>query len=167
MSIRLRDFPTKPERIGYMQSVLALFRDLHGDDKWAQPIIDHTEILDADVGKVTFDIILTRRHLNGRGFLHGGCLATLIDFYTSLAVISVDPIGLSGVSTDLGVSFIGAAKEGDRLRCVAEVTHHGNKLVFTSATVYVVEAGGEVGRVVGTGRHTKFRIGVTTAKPKL
>ncbi|XP_017488640.1 PREDICTED: acyl-coenzyme A thioesterase 13-like [Rhagoletis zephyria] len=50
-------------------------------------------------------------HLNRGGFLHGGFTATIVDMVTTYALMS-QPCQ-PGVSVDLHVTYLKAAKEGD------------------------------------------------------
>src|SRR5215213_7313872 len=61
-----------------------------------------------------------RRHLNGGGFLHGGCVMTFADF--SLFVIAREHLqGVMSVTATFNGEFVGTAHEGDLVECTGEV----------------------------------------------
>lgn len=70
-----------------------------------------------------------RRHLNGGGFLHGGCVMTFADF--CLFVIARDAIADSrSVTATFSGEFVGTAHEGDLVECTGEVVKAGRSMVF-------------------------------------
>lgn len=78
-----------------------------------------------------------------------------------MALLTLDPLR-AGVSIDLNVTFVAAAKVGEKVRIVGTVLKSGKRLGFTEVTLYKAKegaSGGEGGedgmQVVATGRHTK------------
>jgi acyl-coenzyme A thioesterase PaaI-like protein len=70
-----------------------------------------------------------RKHLNGGGFLHGGCVMTFADF--SLFVIGREAIvGSPTVTATFNGEFVGTAHEGDLVECTGEVVKAGRSMVF-------------------------------------
>lgn len=75
-----------------------------------------------------------RKHLNGGGFLHGGCLMTFADF--SLFVIARDAIeGSKTVTATFNGEFVGAAYEGALVECRGEVVKAGRSMVFVRGMI--------------------------------
>ena len=70
-----------------------------------------------------------RKHLNGGGFLHGGCVMTFADF--SIFVIARDDIQNGNtVTATFNGEFVGTAHEGDLVECRGEVVKAGRSMVF-------------------------------------
>lgn len=75
-----------------------------------------------------------RKHLNGGGFLHGGCVMTFADF--SLFVIARDAIqGSSTVTATFNCELVGTAFEGDLVECRGEVVKPGRSMVFVRGLI--------------------------------
>lgn len=91
-------------------------------------------------------------HLNGGQTLHGGCIATLIDVLTSIALRKHHREGRSGVTASLTVECVNAAFEHDELVIVATVHKVGKNLAFTSAHLRRERDDA----TIATGAHVKF-----------
>lgn len=75
-----------------------------------------------------------RRHLNGAGFMHGGCLMTFAD--SALFTIARDALaGSHGVTMNLSGDFLDAAREGQLLEARGEVTRAGGKTIYVRGIV--------------------------------
>jgi len=69
------------------------------------------------------------RHMNGGGFMHGGCLLTFADL--ALFGIATDELGTDqAVTMNLSGDFLGAVKEGALVEARGEVTRGGGKTIF-------------------------------------
>ena len=74
------------------------------------------------------------RHMNGGGFMHGGCLMTFADF--ALFVIATDELaGDHGVTLNLAGDFLGAVAVGAWVEARGEVTRGGGKTIFVRGLV--------------------------------
>jgi uncharacterized protein (TIGR00369 family) len=74
------------------------------------------------------------RHMNGAGFMHGGCLLTFADF--ALFAIATDELaGANGVTMNLSGDFLGAAGSGALMEARGEVTRGGGKTIFVRGLV--------------------------------
>ncbi len=74
------------------------------------------------------------RHMNGAGFLHGGCLMTFADF--SLFAIATDELGSdNAVTMNLSSDFLGAAGPGALMEARGEVTRGGGKTIFVRGVI--------------------------------
>lgn len=92
--------------------------------------------------------------------VHGGLIASLTDTLGSLAVASKGHF-MTGVSTDIGVSFVKAAgSTGDILNAQASVTGLGKSLAYTR-----IEFTNFQGQLVAFGHHTKY-VGKSHNHPK-
>jgi uncharacterized protein (TIGR00369 family) len=70
-----------------------------------------------------------KKHMNGGGFMHGGCLMTFADF--ALFAIGSDALeGTGSVTASLNGEFLDACQEGDLVECTGEITRAGRSLVF-------------------------------------
>lgn len=75
-----------------------------------------------------------RKHLNGGGFLHGGCVMTFADF--SLFVIARKEIeGFPTVTATFNGELVGTAHEGDLVECTGEVVKNGRSMVFVRGLI--------------------------------
>lgn len=75
-----------------------------------------------------------RRHMNGAGFMHGGCLMTFAD--SALFTIARDAMeGAHGVTMNLSGDFLDAAREGQFIEARGEVTRAGGKTIYVRGIV--------------------------------
>ncbi|CAG8510335.1 6988_t:CDS:2 [Dentiscutata erythropus] len=102
-------------------------------------------ITNATDGKVSAEILIQAHHMNRLKTAHGGMIASLVDVCGSLAVASKG-MHLTGVSTDINVSYIGSVGKGDTLLVL------GKTLAFTVVEMHNKNDG----KLVAQGRHTKF-----------
>jgi uncharacterized protein (TIGR00369 family) len=80
-----------------------------------------------------------RRHMNGGGFMHGGCLMTFADF--ALFVIAHEVLkGSWAVTATFNAEFLGSVQEGALLEGAGEVVKAGRSLVFVRGLVVSGEA---------------------------
>ncbi|CAG8437296.1 3435_t:CDS:2 [Ambispora gerdemannii] len=108
-------------------------------------------VTSATESKVSLELQVQKEHLNKATGLHGGLIATLIDIGGSLAIASKG-IYNTGVSTDINVSFINAAKLNDVLTIEGKCEKLGKNLAFTSVDIH----NKETGKIIAQGRHTKY-----------
>ncbi|MEQ5786816.1 PaaI family thioesterase [Erythrobacter sp. NFXS35] len=74
------------------------------------------------------------RHMNGGGFMHGGCLMTFADF--ALFAIATDELnGDHAVTLNLAGDFLGAVQSGSMVEARGEVTRGGGKTIFVRGMV--------------------------------
>ena len=75
-----------------------------------------------------------RKHMNGGGFLHGGCAMTFADF--CLFVIAREALQDSmSVTATFNGEFVGTAHEGDLVTCTGEVVKAGRSMVFVRGLI--------------------------------
>ncbi|GMN01639.1 PaaI family thioesterase [Erythrobacter sp. MTPC3] len=87
-----------------------------------------------DDGSYTSAFRTEDRHMNGGGFLHGGCLMTFADF--ALFAIATDELaGDHAVTMNLSGDFLGAAGPGALMQARGEVTRGGGKTIFVRGMV--------------------------------
>ena len=69
------------------------------------------------------------RHINGAGFMHGGCLLTFAD--SAIFTIATDEMaGSMGVTMNLSGDFLDAAREGQLIEARGEVPRGGGKTIY-------------------------------------
>lgn len=74
------------------------------------------------------------RHMNGGGFMHGGCLMTFADF-ALFAIASDEVQGNPCVTMNLSGDFLGSGKVGSLIEARGEVTRGGGKTVFVRGII--------------------------------
>lgn len=75
-----------------------------------------------------------KKHMNGGGFMHGGCMMTFADF--ALFVIADDALsGVGSVTASFNCEFIDAAREGEFIEARGEVVRNGGSMVFIRGLV--------------------------------
>lgn len=84
-------------------------------------------------GRVRCAFRAERKHMNGGGFMHGGCMMTFADF--CLFALSQPVREKSGdhspmVTISLNGEFIGPASEGELIEATGEVIRAGGSLMF-------------------------------------
>jgi uncharacterized protein (TIGR00369 family) len=74
------------------------------------------------------------RHMNGGGFMHGGCLMTFAD--SALFTIAREAMqGDHGVTVNLSGDFLSAVAVGQLVEARGEVTRGGGKTIFVRGLV--------------------------------
>ena len=75
-----------------------------------------------------------QRHMNGAGFMHGGCLMTFAD--SALFAIAKEALEDSmGVTLSLTGDFLDPARKGALMEARGEVTRGGGKTIFVRGTI--------------------------------
>uniref|UniRef100_A0A915EAZ8 Acyl-coenzyme A thioesterase 13 n=1 Tax=Ditylenchus dipsaci TaxID=166011 RepID=A0A915EAZ8_9BILA len=90
-------------------------------------------VTQASASSITVELVLGAEHVNGKGTLHGGMTAALVDIVTARAVgVTVKDVPM--VSTDLSVSYMLPAQIGEVVSIEAVCLKIGRNLAFTEAT---------------------------------
>ena len=100
-------------------------------------------------GEVECSLRVTKPLENAYETLHGGAICTIVDVVGTMAILSLD-VTKPGVSVDLNVSFVSAAKSGENVVIKGTCHKLGRKLGFTEVRIE-----SEDGKLIATGRHTK------------
>jgi len=109
----------------------------------------------ASKGLVRARLQLTKNHVNSKGGLHGIVSACLIDWVGGLAIAAYDRRDQTGVSTDMHITYISSAREGNWVEVEGKASKVGGTLAFTTATISKI-VDEEPGPIIATGTHTKF-----------
>ncbi|CAO3629122.1 unnamed protein product [Cunninghamella blakesleeana] len=153
-----------------VRKVLRSFQSSGGYDAHVLPEL---RIVDSKEGRVHAEFKVEKQHLNRLKSVHGGLLATVVDIGGSLALASKG-LFATGVSTDINISYISSAKEGDIVTVDATCDKLGKTLAFTSVQlssgdrlginintisslcIYINEIIYILCIIVAIGRHSKF-----------
>lgn len=84
-------------------------------------------------GRVVCRFYAEPRHMNGGGFMHGGCFLTFADF-ACFAIAEEHTQGPS-VTVNLSGDFLSAAKVGDLMEATGEVTRAGGRLIYVRGMI--------------------------------
>jgi uncharacterized protein (TIGR00369 family) len=84
-------------------------------------------------GGVVCRFVAEPRHMNGGGFMHGGCFLTFADF--ACYAIAEEHTQGPTVTVNLSGDFLAAAKVGDTMEATGEVTRAGGRLIYVRGMV--------------------------------
>jgi uncharacterized protein (TIGR00369 family) len=107
------------------------------------------EVVDTGEGMAVVEMPTTEDMANHSGFVHGGMISTLADSAMGRSLRTLKPGVVRAMSFDLKLTFIGAAKLGEKLRATGRVLHAGRRTVVTECRVE-----GKDGRLVATASAT-------------
>jgi acyl-coenzyme A thioesterase 13 len=113
------------------------------------------QFVSATSGVVVARLPISRTHTNSKGGIHGSVSACIVDWVGGLAIASADMRDSTGVSTDIHISYVGLAKEGDTIEIEGRARKVGGSLAFTDATIWKL-VDGQRGPIIATGSHTKY-----------
>lgn len=102
-------------------------------------------------GRIRCAFRLEKKHINGSGAVHGGCLMAFAD-YCLFAIGNTVLLDGRGVTLSFSSEFIDAAYEGDLIEGSGEVVRAGRSIVFlrgmlTNAGKPVLSFSGTVKRI--------------------
>lgn len=140
-----------------MASVLAHVQNVWETQRANSPIyallLANVTIEDASEGTIRARLQLDKNHTNSKGSLHGTMTACIIDWIAGMVIASYGST-YTGVSTDIHVSYLAGANEGEILEITGRSMKMGKALAFVSADIIKVKDGESV--VIATGLHTKY-----------
>jgi acyl-coenzyme A thioesterase 13 len=93
-------------------------------------------------------LVIQPEHANTMGFAHGGLLATLADVALGQALKAVLPKGLTAVTANLNITFLGSAAVGEWVEAWPAIDKRGTRLIFL--TCELRSPGGPVAKVSAT-----------------
>ncbi|CAH2284491.1 Hypothetical predicted protein [Pelobates cultripes] len=129
-----------------LRMVMKTMIDSPGFDR----VLQKVELVSASPGKVVCEMKVEEEHTNRGGTLHGGLTATLVDVISTAALVHTERAA-PGVSVDMNITYMNAAKIGDSILITAQVLKQGRSLAF--ATVDLTNK--VTGKMIAQGRHTK------------
>jgi uncharacterized protein (TIGR00369 family) len=75
-----------------------------------------------------------KKHMNGGGHMHGGCMATFADY--ALFMIADEALANSGsVTASLNCEFVDGAQEGELIEARGDVVRAGGSMVFVRGLI--------------------------------
>lgn len=86
-----------------------------------------------EAGVVTCRFLAEKRHINGGGSVHGGCLLTFADF--AVFAIAEDTIAGRAVTINLSGDFLGPGQLGDIIEATGEVTRAGGRIIYVRGLI--------------------------------
>lgn len=85
-------------------------------------------------GSTVSAFIAEPRHMNGAGFMHGGCLMTFAD--SAIFAIAREPLGDGhGVTLNMTSDFLEPAEVGAMMEARGEVVRAGGKTIFVRGII--------------------------------
>lgn len=108
------------------------------------------KVIDVLPGKCLTEFVVQPQNLSPGGALHGGFTAAVVDNVTTFASFSNEE--KLGVSIDLHVSYLKAAKEGDVIVVDAKTEKAGKTLAYLECEL----RNKENGSIIAKGSQTKF-----------
>jgi len=91
-----------------------------------------------EAGRVTCAFRAEKKHMNGGGFMHGGCMMTFADF-ALFAIAWQELKDVRAVTVSLNGEFISAGAVGDMVEATGEIVKAGGSLVFIRGTLRVAD----------------------------
>lgn len=95
-----------------------------------------------------YGLSMDARHLNHRGSVQGGLLATLVDFAIGRAIQADAESDMQAATVSLTTDYLGPAHEGDWVEAHTEVDRLGSTLAFADCSLRVGEREVVRGRAV-------------------
>jgi uncharacterized protein (TIGR00369 family) len=87
-----------------------------------------------DSGQMVCAFRAERKHLNGSGRMHGGCMATFADF--ALFMIADEALkNVGSVTASLNCEFVDAAQEGEMIEARGDIVRAGGSMVFVRGII--------------------------------
>jgi uncharacterized protein (TIGR00369 family) len=86
-----------------------------------------------ETGDVVCRFVAEQRHMNGGGFMHGGCFLTFADF--ACFAIAHGVTNGPSVTVNLSGDFLSPAKAGDMMEATGEVTRAGGRLIYVRGMI--------------------------------
>ncbi|XP_067906240.1 acyl-coenzyme A thioesterase 13 [Heterodontus francisci] len=114
-------------------------------------VLNKMTVVSASPGKIVCEMKVQQEHVNRAGTLHGGLTATLVDVVSTTALLNTER-ALPGVSVDMNVTYMNAAKLGEDIIITAQVLKEGKSLAFTTVDL----TSKVTGNLLAQGRHTKY-----------
>lgn len=108
----------------------------------------------AEKGMIKARLRLGHNHINSKGSLHGSVSATLVDWAGGLAIATYG-LEKTGLSTDIHVTYVSTAKEGETIEIEGRASKVGRTLGFTTINITKPGKNGD-SVVIATGTHTKY-----------
>ncbi|XP_033737339.1 acyl-coenzyme A thioesterase 13-like [Pecten maximus] len=116
-----------------------------------ESILDKVKVVSGGNGKMVCEMTVTEDHQNRLGTLHGGMTAALVDAVSTWALLTTER-QVAGVSVDMNISYMKAAKVGEDILIEANSVKVGKTLAFLNVDIRKKSDGA----LLAQGKHTKF-----------
>jgi len=133
--------------VSFLNKCLNTFADQGGLDS----ALKACKVVAGSPGQCTLSMVVDKPHANLGGTLHGGFSAHLVDSVTSMALMTNEG-GMPGVSVDIHMTYIKAAKIGEEILIEAKTLKKGRTLAFLECEI----RNKETNALLVKGAHTKF-----------
>jgi len=87
-----------------------------------------------ETGRMVCAFRAEKKHMNGGGFMHGGCFVTFAD-YAIFMIADKELEGVGSVTASLNAEFVDAAREGELIEATGDVVRAGATMVFVRGLV--------------------------------
>jgi uncharacterized protein (TIGR00369 family) len=87
-----------------------------------------------EAGRMVCAFRAEKKHMNGGGFMHGGCMATFAD-YSLFMIADRELEGSGSVTASLNCEFVDGAREGELIEATGDVVRAGASMVFVRGLV--------------------------------
>jgi uncharacterized protein (TIGR00369 family) len=81
-------------------------------------------------------LAIDERHVNGRGFAHGGVLAALADVALGYAASSAEEPPARLITASLTIDYVGAVRSGQTVIATVDVQRVGRRLAFANCYLH-------------------------------
>lgn len=115
-------------------------------------VLSKVKIVSGGEGKCIAELKVEEEHQNFVGGLHGGMTATMVDVLSTLAMMTHKENPPPGVTVDLHVSYLKAAKIGDTVLVEASTLKKGKTLAY----LHVDLKNKSTNELIAVGSHIKF-----------
>ncbi|KAK9471171.1 HotDog domain-containing protein [Dipodascopsis tothii] len=142
--------------------LLRLLADNTDKGAWDAMLLDRLDLIDVSAdGWVDFELTVTTEMCNPSGMMHGGCIATVFDLCSSVAIAATSPshdymdiVMWAGVSRALNVMFLRPVPSGETVQVRCD-TVSGSKTMALSTARLLSKASG---KLLATATHDKVRL---------
>lgn len=87
-----------------------------------------------ETGQMVCAFKAERKHMNGSGAMHGGCMATFADY--ALFMIADEALkDVGSVTASLNCEFVDGAQEGELIEARGDVVRAGGSMVFVRGLI--------------------------------
>ncbi|KAL8783732.1 MAG: hypothetical protein Q9213_004413 [Squamulea squamosa] len=115
-------------------------------------LLGDINIISVSKGQIIAHLKVLPVHFNSKKTLHGAVSSCIMDWAGGMVIASYG-LDNTGLSTDIHITYVSTAQEGDLLEIEGKASKVGGSLAFT--TVEIRHAG-EEGKIIAHGTHTKY-----------
>ncbi|XP_034254874.1 acyl-coenzyme A thioesterase 13-like [Thrips palmi] len=115
-------------------------------------VLSKLKVVSGGNGKCVAEMKVEEEHQNYGGTLHGGMTATLVDIVSTLGMLTHEKVQSPGVTVDLHVSYLKAARVGEEILVEASTIKAGKTLAYLHVDIKKKDTD----EIIARGSHTKF-----------